>query len=102
MRPACIAAAQILHASSWQTARNRLQSILDNDELCLFVQPIQSIHGDESYPMAEVLILLREEETHLLPSQCPAQLASQRPISNPAPSMGSIGQTRRDELLEAI
>jgi hypothetical protein len=86
-RPACTAAAQILHAYSWQTARNRLQSILDNDELCLFVQPIRSIHGHRSYPMAEVLIRLRKEETHLLPSQCPAQLASQRPISNTAPPM---------------
>lgn len=65
-RPACNTAAPILHASSWQAARNRLESILENNALCLFVQPIRSLHGDGRYPMAEVLVRLREEETLLL------------------------------------
>jgi EAL domain-containing protein (putative c-di-GMP-specific phosphodiesterase class I) len=45
-----------------------LRSALDEDDLQLFCQPIRSLSvGGEPYPLAEVLVRLREEEEALLP-----------------------------------
>jgi EAL domain-containing protein (putative c-di-GMP-specific phosphodiesterase class I) len=48
-------------------AASRLRHALDNDEFALFCQPILALSGTTRYPMAEVLIRLREEETAMLP-----------------------------------
>jgi EAL domain-containing protein (putative c-di-GMP-specific phosphodiesterase class I) len=49
----------------------RLRQALDRDELALYCQPIlalsPSLSGAERYPMAEVLVRMREEEQALLP-----------------------------------
>jgi EAL domain-containing protein (putative c-di-GMP-specific phosphodiesterase class I) len=48
-------------------AASRLRDALENDEFALFCQPIMALSGATRYPMAEVLIRLREEETAMLP-----------------------------------
>ena len=45
----------------------RLRQALEKDELALFCQPIAALTGAVRFPMAEVLIRLREEEKALLP-----------------------------------
>src|SRR2546421_220637 len=40
---------------------------LEKDEFTLFCQPILALTGAERYPMAEILVRLREEERALLP-----------------------------------
>jgi EAL domain-containing protein (putative c-di-GMP-specific phosphodiesterase class I) len=45
----------------------RLRQALDQDELALFCQPIAALQGAVRFPMAEVLIRMREEEQALLP-----------------------------------
>jgi len=45
----------------------RLRQSLDNDELALYCQPIAALAGAVRFPMAEVLIRMREEEKALLP-----------------------------------
>ena len=45
----------------------RLRQALAKDELALFCQPIAALTGAIRFPMAEVLIRLREEEKALLP-----------------------------------
>jgi EAL domain-containing protein (putative c-di-GMP-specific phosphodiesterase class I) len=46
---------------------SRLRQAIDRDEFALYCQPILSLLGSERYPMAEVLVRLREEEKALLP-----------------------------------
>jgi EAL domain-containing protein (putative c-di-GMP-specific phosphodiesterase class I) len=53
--------------TGWSDPLARLQGALDKDELTLFCQPIRAIKGPPGYPMAEVLVRLREEESALLP-----------------------------------
>jgi EAL domain-containing protein (putative c-di-GMP-specific phosphodiesterase class I) len=53
--------------TGWSDPLARLQSALDKDELTLFCQPIRAIRGPPGYPMAELLVRLREEESALLP-----------------------------------
>jgi EAL domain-containing protein (putative c-di-GMP-specific phosphodiesterase class I) len=53
--------------TGWGDPLARLQSALDKDELTLFCQPIRAIRGPAGYPMAELLVRLREEESALLP-----------------------------------
>jgi EAL domain-containing protein (putative c-di-GMP-specific phosphodiesterase class I) len=53
--------------TGWSDPLARLQAALDKDELTLFCQPIRAIKGPPGYPMAEVLVRLREEESSLLP-----------------------------------
>jgi EAL domain-containing protein (putative c-di-GMP-specific phosphodiesterase class I) len=48
-------------------AASRLRHALENDEFALFCQPILALSGTTRYPMAEVLIRLREEEQAMLP-----------------------------------
>ena len=45
----------------------RLRAALDQDELALYCQPIAALQGAVRFPMAEVLIRMREEEQALLP-----------------------------------
>jgi EAL domain-containing protein (putative c-di-GMP-specific phosphodiesterase class I) len=45
----------------------RLRQAIDRDEFALYCQPILSLFGAQRYPMAEVLVRMREEEQALLP-----------------------------------
>ncbi len=53
--------------AGWSDPVARLRHALDNDEFALFCQPIAGLTGPERYPMAEVLVRLREEEAALQP-----------------------------------
>ena len=44
-----------------------IRGILDRDELRLFCQPIRALSSLAGYPMAEVLVRMREEETTFMP-----------------------------------
>ena len=44
-----------------------MRGAIENNEFELYCQPILQFAGDERYPMAEVLVRLREEERALLP-----------------------------------
>src|SRR4051812_5681545 len=52
--------------AGWSDPAHRLQDALERDEFELYCQPILQFAG-EGYPMAEVLVRLREEERALLP-----------------------------------
>ena len=51
----------------WGRPEAQLRSALAKDEFTLFCQPIRALNGGEPYPIAEVLIRMREEEKALLP-----------------------------------
>jgi EAL domain-containing protein (putative c-di-GMP-specific phosphodiesterase class I) len=51
----------------WSDPAARLRTALERDEFELYCQPIASLTKLESYPMAEVLVRMREEERALLP-----------------------------------
>ena len=51
----------------WTDAAERLRHGLADDELTLYCQPIAALSGAERFPLAEVLVRLREEEKTLLP-----------------------------------
>src|SRR3954465_11318792 len=52
----------------WADPVQRLRTALDKDEFELFCQPILALQGGgERYPLAEVLVRLREEERALMP-----------------------------------
>ena len=53
--------------AGWSDPVQRLRDAIERDEFELFCQPIVQFVGDERYPMAEVLVRLREEERALLP-----------------------------------
>ena len=53
--------------SGWADPAGRLRDALDRNELELYCQPVRALIGGETYPMAEVLVRLREEEKALLP-----------------------------------
>ncbi len=53
--------------SGWTDPAGRLRDALERDELELFCQPVRALTGNETYPMAEILVRLREEEQALLP-----------------------------------
>src|SRR5512138_2986642 len=53
--------------SGWTDPIQRLRDAIENDEFELYCQPILQIDGHERYPMAEVLVRLREEERALVP-----------------------------------
>jgi EAL domain-containing protein (putative c-di-GMP-specific phosphodiesterase class I) len=55
--------------TGWPDPAARLRQALDKDEFELYCQPMLALTGAAagSYPMAEVLVRLREEETALLP-----------------------------------
>ena len=51
----------------WGDPVERLRHALANDEFELYCQPILSLAGADRFPIAEVLVRLREEEAALLP-----------------------------------
>lgn len=53
--------------AGWREPSERLRQALAKDELTLYCQPIVALDGGTSFPMAEVLVRLREEEKALLP-----------------------------------
>ena len=53
--------------AGWSDPATRLRAALQKDELALYCQPIAALSGDERFPMAEVLVRMREEERALLP-----------------------------------
>ena len=53
--------------TGWADPVQRLRQALARDELILFAQPIESLQEPGTYPMAEALVRLREEEAALLP-----------------------------------
>ena len=53
--------------AGWADPAERLHHALERDEFALFCQPILALGAAGGYPMGEVLIRLREEESALLP-----------------------------------
>ena len=51
----------------WADPVKRLRTAIDKDEFELYCQPILALQGGERFPMAEILLRLREEERSLLP-----------------------------------
>ena len=55
------------HLAGWREPGERIRQALAKDELTLYCQPIIGLRGETGFPMAEVLVRLREEERALLP-----------------------------------
>ena len=53
--------------AGWSEPAERLRQALNKDELALYCQPIAALTGSVRFPMAELLVRLREEEKALLP-----------------------------------
>lgn len=53
--------------AGWAHPQERLGQALEKDEFSLYCQPILALSGGGGYPLAEVLVRLREEEAALLP-----------------------------------
>lgn len=53
--------------SGWSDPQQRLRRAVENDEFCLYCQPILALNQGAGYPFAEVLVRMRQEETALLP-----------------------------------
>src|SRR5262245_32121302 len=53
--------------TGWADPVARLKQAIEKDEFALFCQPILSLAQEGGYPMAEVLVRMREEESALLP-----------------------------------
>lgn len=54
--------------AGWEDPLASLRRALDQDELQIYCQPIMALQGQgDKYPMAEVLVRLKEEEESLLP-----------------------------------
>lgn len=53
--------------SGWADPQQRLARAVENDEFCLYCQPILALGAGAGYPFAEVLVRMRQEEAALLP-----------------------------------
>jgi EAL domain-containing protein (putative c-di-GMP-specific phosphodiesterase class I) len=53
--------------AGWADPLARLREALQKNEFALYCQPILALAGQERYPIAEVLVRMREEERALLP-----------------------------------
>jgi EAL domain-containing protein (putative c-di-GMP-specific phosphodiesterase class I) len=53
--------------AGWSDPVQRLRGAIENNEFELYCQPILQLFGGDGFPMAEVLVRLREEERALLP-----------------------------------
>ena len=53
--------------AGWDAPAQRLRQALEKDELTLYCQPIVALSGATRFPMAEILVRLREEEKAMLP-----------------------------------
>ena len=51
----------------WQDPPKRLLRSLERDELVLYAQPILALQGEQSFPMAEVLVRLQDDDAVFLP-----------------------------------
>jgi EAL domain-containing protein (putative c-di-GMP-specific phosphodiesterase class I) len=53
--------------AGWADPVQRLRTAIDRNDFELYCQPILALQGGERYPLAEVLVRLREEEKALVP-----------------------------------
>jgi len=53
--------------SGWRNPAARLRQAIEKDEFALYCQPMLGLGAKGGYPMAEVLVRMREEERALLP-----------------------------------
>ncbi|MGH8691799.1 MAG: EAL domain-containing protein [Burkholderiales bacterium] len=53
--------------AGWSDPAARLRAALEKDEFTLYCQPILALSGNDTCPMGEVLVRMREEEAALLP-----------------------------------
>lgn len=53
--------------TGWGDLAERLERALHHDELLLYAQPIESLRERGTFPIAETLVRLREEEAAMLP-----------------------------------
>jgi EAL domain-containing protein (putative c-di-GMP-specific phosphodiesterase class I) len=53
--------------TGWTDPAARLREAIEKNEFALYCQPIHALTGDQPYPMAEILVRMREEEQALLP-----------------------------------
>jgi EAL domain-containing protein (putative c-di-GMP-specific phosphodiesterase class I) len=53
--------------AGWSEPADRLRQALSKDELALYCQPVAALTGAVRFPMAELLVRLREEEKAMLP-----------------------------------
>ncbi len=53
--------------AGWNDPAARILHALEHDELALFAQPMLALRGATRFPIAEVLVRLREEERAMLP-----------------------------------
>src|SRR5690349_12276256 len=53
--------------AGWSDPVDRLRAALEKDEFQLYCQPILALREEGRYPLAEVLVRLREEERALIP-----------------------------------
>src|SRR3954469_11309529 len=51
----------------WAEPLAQLRAAIEGDQFTLLCQPIRALAGDGGYPLAEILVRLREEEAALLP-----------------------------------
>lgn len=67
MKPDSLLQEQDAKLSGWREPVVRMQHAIERDELVLYCQTIAALAGPVRYPMAEVLVRLREEEAALMP-----------------------------------
>ena len=67
MKPDQLLQEQDAGLSGWSEPVERMRQALERDELVLYCQPIAALSGPVRFPMAEVLVRLREEELALMP-----------------------------------
>ena len=53
--------------AGWTDPAAQLHASLENGDLMLYCQPIRALTGGVAYPMAEVLVRMRQEENAMLP-----------------------------------
>src|SRR5512140_1443654 len=51
----------------WDDPPRRLLRALERDELVLYAQPILALRGEQTFPMAEVLVRLQDDDAVFLP-----------------------------------
>lgn len=51
----------------WSDPPNRLMRALERNELVLYAQPILALRGEQTFPMAEVLVRMQDDDAAFLP-----------------------------------
>ena len=67
MKPDPLLKEQDARLSGWREPVERMRQALERDEFVLYCQPIVALSGPDRFPIAEVLVRLREEEASLMP-----------------------------------